>query len=69
MKIFKEANLSGDWKCPICKTNKQKEVVLIPIHASNEDGISEAKQVHFDCICLSYYEETPTRYGMIAQIL
>ncbi len=36
--------------CPICKTNEDKECVLIPIDGTSEDRRCEAQPVHLDCI-------------------
>ncbi len=57
MRTFKEPNLSGDWKCPICKTNDKKEVVLIGIAGTEKDGNMEAEQFHLDCIDLTYFKD------------
>ena len=52
MKIFENFNQNSN--CPICKTNKEGKAVLIPIDGTNKDNISEAIQVHLDCIELRY---------------
>ena len=57
MRAFKEPNLSSNWKCPICKTNNKKEVVLIGIIGTEEDNIIQAEQFHLDCIKLLYDKE------------
>lgn len=40
---------AGD-PCPICETNKNKPVTLVPIDGTEKDGNSQAIQVHIDCI-------------------
>jgi len=54
MRIFKEPNLSNDWKCPICHKADKKEVVLIGIAGTESNGNVEAEQIHLDCITLVY---------------
>jgi len=54
MRIFKEPNLSNNWKCPICRTNKKEEVILIGIIGTEEDSIMQAEQFHLNCIDLSF---------------
>ena len=49
-KVFKQGNWDNDTMCPICETKKEGEVVLIPIYGSQKDNISEAKQVHLECL-------------------
>lgn len=56
MNIFKKPNLSNNWKCSICGTNEEKEVVLIRIHGTEEEGICQARQYHLDCIDLMEIE-------------
>jgi len=53
MKIFKQFNKNGK-PCPICGTKKSGQVTLIPIDGTEKDHISEAMQVHVDCIELRY---------------
>ena len=52
MKIFKE--FPKDGKCPICKTNDNKECVLIGIIDTEKGNNIEAKVFHLDCINLLY---------------
>ena len=56
MKIFDEPNLSGDWVCPICGTNENKEVTLIGIDGTGKGNNMQAIQVHMDCIELTFYK-------------
>ena len=53
MKVFKEPNLSNDWKCPICGTNESKEVVLVAIDGTWDSNIMQSNQYHLDCIELT----------------
>lgn len=52
MKVFKHPNLSNNWHCPICKTKKDKEVVLVGIQGTENGYNIEATQYHLDCIDL-----------------
>ena len=49
MRPFKNFNSSNGDTCPVCKTNKNCETVLIPIPGTEKDGLVEAKQVHKKC--------------------
>ncbi len=51
MRTFENFNDTGD-PCPICGTVKNTPPVLIPIDGTNEDNISEAIQVHLECLNL-----------------
>ena len=53
MRIFEEGNWTTD-KCPVCGTDKEGPVVLISIKGTNEGYISEARQVHLNCLELIY---------------
>lgn len=50
MRVFNKPNKSNGWKCPICKKDDEKKVVLLGIIETLEDNIMEANQVHLDCI-------------------
>lgn len=63
MKIFKTPNSGADWKCPVCKTNDVKPVVLVGIAGTEEGNNIQAEQIHLDCIELSYDK----RYGLLIQ--
>ena len=52
MRTFEHFNASFDAICPICKTNKDAETVLIPIPGTEDDGIVEAQQMHKKCFDL-----------------
>ena len=65
MRVFKEPNLSNNWKCPICGTNEKKEVVLVGIEGTEKDGTIQAEQVHLDCIELMYNREYSLLYQKI----
>ena len=67
MKTFKHPNLSNNWKCPICGTNEDKEVILVGITDTQEGNNMQAEQFHVDCIIdrLIYYKDD----GLIAMKL
>jgi len=65
MRVFKEPNLSDNWKCPICNTNELKEVVLIGIAGTESGNNIQAEQIHLDCINLVYDKS----YNMLYQQL
>ena len=49
--------------CPVCKTNENKECLLIPIDGTKEDNICKAIPIHLDCaIVTNYHEETGIFY-------
>lgn len=48
MKYFK--HFPEEQTCPICKTNKDAECFLMPIHGTNDGRICEAQPVHKNCI-------------------
>jgi hypothetical protein len=62
MRIFEHPNTSGDWKCPICKTNEDKQVILVGVDGTEEGNNMQAEQIHVDCIDLRLSNE---RYGSI----
>lgn len=49
MRTFEHFNSSFNDICPVCKTAKDCETVLVPIPGTEDDGICEAKQVHKRC--------------------
>ena len=49
MRTFEHFNASHDDVCPVCKTAKDCETVLIAIPDTENDGICEARQVHKKC--------------------
>jgi hypothetical protein len=52
MKTFKEFNQSDGVACPVCKTTKNVETVLVPNPEYDEDEIMECLQVHKKCFDL-----------------
>ena len=57
MRVFQHPNKTDNWKCPICKTDEDKEVVLVGI-IGTEDGYNiEAEQVHLVCLELFWDKE------------
>ena len=65
MRTFKHFNKSGKDVCPICKTNDDKETVLIGVNGTQEGHNMQAKQFHLECIDLLFYP----KQGIIAQKL
>ena len=57
MKVFEHPNLHNDWKCPICKTNDDKQVTLIAIHGTAIGNNIAAEQVHINCIDLTIVKD------------
>ena len=50
-RVFDHPNLSLDWVCPICRTNADIPVILVPIKQIDEWN-AEAEQVHLKCAAL-----------------
>ena len=50
MRTFEHFNQTGDNLCPICGTNDDKPVVLIPILGTEDGHNIQAIQVHDDCL-------------------
>jgi len=50
MRTFKHFNQSGPEVCPICGTNDDKEIILVPIAGTEEGNNMQAIQVHADCL-------------------
>lgn len=49
MRTFEGFNASNGDVCPVCKTAKNTETVLVGIPGTEDDGIMQAKQVHKKC--------------------
>lgn len=69
MRVFNKPNVSNGWKCPICNTNKKKEVVLIIIDGTKEGTIAEAEQVHLECIELRLSKEYTKDIDLLYQFI
>jgi len=55
MRSFAHPNLyNKEWKCPICETRNDKEVVLIGIIGTQSGNNIQAEQFHLDCVDLLY---------------
>jgi len=65
MRIFEKPNLSNDWKCPICGTNKVQKVVLVSIAGTQDGNIIQAEQIHLDCINLIWDKQNKIMYQEI----
>lgn len=52
LKIFE--NFNESCICPICKTNEDKQCLLIPIQDTNIDnsGVFKVKPIHLECLNL-----------------
>lgn len=60
MGTFKEGNWNNpETVCPICKTQNEGEIVLVPIAGTKEGNLFQAIQVHTKCINenIVYYPE------------
>jgi hypothetical protein len=49
MRQFAHPNKSNGWRCPICGTNHDSPVILMPIPGTEEGHIVRARQVHTEC--------------------
>lgn len=65
MRVFPRPNKKYGWRCPICNTDEDGEVVLIRIAGTEDGNNAEAEQVHLDCLDLVWDREN----GIIFQIL
>ena len=52
MRVFKE--FPKEFTCPICKTNDNKECVLVGKEGTQEGHNIEAQPFHLDCIQLTW---------------
>lgn len=68
MRIFKQMNTNAKEPCPICKTKKNKPVVLIAKQGTQKGYNAEAIQVHVDCLDLWFIEENNLIYQVIGKI-
>ena len=62
MRLFEKGNWSGKTACPVCKTNKDGQVTLIPKIGTGDNPKKkfqnfEAKQAHLDCLDLWFDEK------------
>ena len=69
MKIFEKPNTSGDWKCPICQQNTESPVTLIGIAGTGSGRYVEAKQVHVECLDLTWHNGWSAARAAITQII
>jgi hypothetical protein len=65
MKTFKHRNMSGIDSCPICKSNKDGETVLIAIEGTQKGRNAQAIQIHLECLDLHWNKQ----HNVIYQIL
>jgi len=52
MREFPHPNISNNWQCQICKSNKDAPVVLVGIPGTEDGNVMEAEQVHSECYVL-----------------
>jgi hypothetical protein len=55
-RIFPHPN-PVNFMCPVCQTNADRPVILLPIPGTEKDGNVECKQVHAECwrlVCIVY---------------
>ena len=64
MRTFEHPNLDN-FKCPICGTSDDKEVVLIGIDGTESGNNIEAKQFHMDCLDLRYTKTSNVIYQYV----
>lgn len=57
MRIFEHPNTAFSWKCPICKQDDDKQVVLLSKYGTQKGHIVEAEQVHVECLDLWIYPD------------
>lgn len=57
MRKFEHPNTSNNWVCPICGTNEDKPIVLIPIVGTEDGNNMQAEQFHIDYIDLMYHKD------------
>ncbi len=57
IRTFTEFNTSSGDICPICGTDEDADIILVPIAGTHEDGLVETIQVHLKCVVnnLLYY--------------
>ena len=65
MRTFQAMNTSTPEPCPVCKTQKPGEVVLIGLAGTLEGNIMKARQFHLTCLELTYIVEK----GLVYQIV
>jgi len=65
MRVFKKPNTAFGWKCPVCSTDAEKEVVLVSIVGTSKDNICEGEQFHLDCLEPWFYKDK----GLLVQQL
>lgn len=66
MRTFEKPNLSNNWKCPICGTSEEKEVVLVAIDGTQDSNNIQANQYHLGCIHLLEYNDEENNNTVLA---
>ena len=64
MRVFEKFNNENGEICPICKTSKEIETILVPIEGTESNNNIQAIQVHTDCIqsSISYNKDRDSIY-------
>ena len=57
MRTFEHRNMKGKDTCPICKTNKDGETVLIAIDGTQKGNNVQAMQFHLACLELRWNKQ------------
>lgn len=52
MAFFDGMNKSGGAVCPICKTQDDGQILLVPIPGTEEGNKAQSHQIHRDCAYL-----------------
>ena len=65
MRTFDHRNMAANEECPVCHKNTDGKTVLLPVLGTSKGGISEAVQVHLNCLDLWFDKVT----GMIFQVV
>lgn len=65
MRVFERPNKLQGWKCPICKTDKDEEVVLVAIAGTEVGRNVQAEQMHLDCLSLVWAKSAGLIYQKI----
>jgi len=55
MRIFEKCKFTKP--CPICKTKKTGDAILIGVRGTEEGNIMQAELFHIECIELTYHKE------------
>lgn len=62
MRTFEHPNMDN-FKCPICNTSDDKEIVLIGIEGTEDGNNIQAEQIHLECLELRIVSLYPNNEG------